>query len=144
VADTLKLTILSPERRLLESVIASSVTLPSSEGQVQVLPGHASMVGTLQTGFFRYTKPDGTGDQGVISSGFFEVGRGEVSVMAETLELKGEIDVDRARESQRKSEQMLKEADLDEHSFKKYQLKLERSIIRQQVANHPAGHTTGE
>jgi len=144
VAETLKLTILSPERRLLEGVTAVSVTLPASEGQVQILPGHALMVGTLQTGAFRYTKADGSGDQGAISSGFFEVGRDEVSVMAETLELRGEIDLDRARDSQRKAEEMLKAADLDEHAFKKYQLKLERALIRQQIAEHPAGHTVGE
>ena len=65
--------------------------------------------------------------------GFFEVKNNEVYVMAETLELKGEIDVNRAKKAQQLAEQTLQAAGLDEHHFKKYQLKVQRSIIRQNL-----------
>jgi F-type H+-transporting ATPase subunit epsilon len=130
----LKLSILSPERRLLEDSLVDEVTLNGSEGQIQVLPGHAPMVGTLETGSFRYMN-GGVEHEGIISSGFFEVRDDLVSVLAETLELRGEIDLERAKKAQRDAEDALKGADLDEHAFKKYQLKLERSIIRQQLAD---------
>ncbi len=131
----LKLTILSPERRLLEGAPVEEVTIFGSEGQVQILPGHAPMVGLLETGMFKYRSTGGSESAGVISSGFFEVKDDAVNVLAETLELRGEIDVDRAKRAQRDSESTLKEAELDEHSFRKYQLKLERAIIRQQAAD---------
>jgi F-type H+-transporting ATPase subunit epsilon len=130
----LLLTILSPERRLLERAQVEDLTLTGSEGEIQILPGHAPMIGTLETGPFRYRESSGGETVGVISSGFFEVKNDEVSLMAETLELRGEIDVNRAKKSQSEAEEMLRQADLDEHSFKKYQLQLERSIIRQQIA----------
>lgn len=133
MSTELKLNILSPERRLIEGVLVEEVTLPGSEGQIQLLPGHAPMIGTLHTGIFNYRSPGKSPVFGVISSGFFEVKDDEVFVLAETIELKSEIDLDRARRAQQLAEETLKAADLDEHQFNKYQLKLQRSIIRQHV-----------
>jgi len=130
----LKLNILSPERRVLDGVQVDSVTLPGSEGQIQILQGHAAMIGTLETGIFFYQGTGSNHDVGVISTGFFEVKDDVVTVMAETVELKGDIDLKRARTAQQKAESALQEASLDEYEFKKYQLKMQRALIRQQVA----------
>jgi F-type H+-transporting ATPase subunit epsilon len=135
MSDGLLLSILSPERRLVQNVRVQEVTLPGSEGQIQVLPGHAAMIGTLETGIFTYQSEGAPTVSGVISSGFFEVREGVINVMAETLELKGEIDLNRAQKAQKLAEDTLKEADLDEHRFKKYQLKLQRSIVRQNIGS---------
>ncbi len=133
MSEGLLLSILSPERRLVENVRVQEVTLPGSEGQIQILPGHAAMIGTLETGIFSFQIEGSAPVNGVISSGFFEVGEGKISVMAETLELKKEVDLSRARKAQELAEETLKEADLDEHKFKKYQLKLQRAIVRQRI-----------
>jgi F-type H+-transporting ATPase subunit epsilon len=134
VAETIRLSILSPERRLVEGAEVEQITLTGSEGQIQILPGHAPMVGTVETGIFSYRTRGEQETVGVISSGFFEVHDDEVTVMAETLELQAEINVDRARKAQQLAEQTLRDADLDGHKFNKYQLKLQRSLIRQQIA----------
>lgn len=134
----LKLTVLAPERRLLEGVTVQEITLRGSEGEIQILPGHAPMVGTLETGVFNYKTGSGETCAGMISSGFFEVRDDRVTVIAETLELPGEIDVDRARKAQKLAEETLRQANLDEGEFKKYQLKLERALIRQQFAERRA------
>ena len=131
---SLKLSILSPERRLLDGVTVEELTLPGSEGQIQILPGHAAMIGRLHTGQFAYRSVGKDPVFGVISSGFFEVADDGVVVMAETLELKSEIDVDRAKRAQKLAEETLNSAGLDEHQFNKYQLKLQRAIIRQHIA----------
>jgi len=133
VSEGLLLSILSPERRLVENVRVQEVTLSGSEGQIQILPGHAAMIGTLETGIFNYQVEGASPVTGVISSGFFEVRDDKISVMAETLELKKEIDLHRAQKAQQQAEETLKEADLDEHKFKKYQLKLQRAIVRQRI-----------
>jgi F-type H+-transporting ATPase subunit epsilon len=87
---TLKLSILSPERRLLQDTPVEEVTLSGSEGEIQILPGHAAMVGTLDAGEFHYRVAGGQKTGGVISSGFFEVRGEHVSVLAETHEVLGE------------------------------------------------------
>ena len=129
------LTILSPERRLIENLEVTEVTLPTSEGEIQILPGHAAMVGTLQTGVFSYIPAGEAKLLGVATSGFFEVSDGTLTVMAETLELKGEIDVERAKKAQKLAEEILKDANLDDHQFRKYQLKLQRSLVRQHLGS---------
>lgn len=130
----MNLTILSPERQLLEIIQVDEVTLPTSEGEIQILPGHAGMVGTLQTGVFSFRVKDGSISDGVVTSGFFEMTGDVLTVMAETLEFKGEIDIARAKRAEKLAEEILKEANLDDHQFKKYQLKLQRALVRQQLA----------
>lgn len=136
MSHELRLSILSPERRLVESVLVEEVTLTGSEGQIQILPDHAPMIGALSTGLFRYRSKGGQSVDGVISTGFFRVTEDEVQVMAETVELKSEIDLDRAKRAQKLAQDTLQAAELDEHQFKKYQLKLQRALVRQQVGGH--------
>lgn len=138
-SEVLKLTVLTPERRLLLGLNVESVALTGYEGEISILPGHAPMLGNLETGGFSYRSVEGVSTQGVITTGFFEVSKNEVVVLAENLELKGEIDIDRARKAQKRAEDTLKEANIGETDFKKYQLKLFRSLIRQQVAGRTDG-----
>jgi len=128
------MTLLSPERRLLESTWVTSVVLPTSEGEIEILPGHAAMIGKIDNGLFVVRRENGVTDQGVLTSGFFEVSGDNVRVFAETVELKGEVDLSRARNAQKKAEEALSAAQVDESTFNKYQLKLQRSIVRQQFA----------
>jgi F-type H+-transporting ATPase subunit epsilon len=86
--SSMELSILSPEKRFLENTPVVSVTLNGSEGQIQILPGHAPMVGTLEPGEFQYQTQTGEGARGVITSGFFEVRDQNVYVLAESIEMK--------------------------------------------------------
>jgi F-type H+-transporting ATPase subunit epsilon len=131
--QSFNLSILAPERRLIQGEAVVSLLVTTSEGEVEVLPGHANMVAMLETGRFSYTPRGGKPVSGVISSGFLNVEADTVKVVAETIELSGEIDVDRARKAQAEAQKMLNEAALDEKAFKKYQLKLQRAIVRQNI-----------
>jgi F-type H+-transporting ATPase subunit epsilon len=131
--DSFKLSIFAPERRLTQDEQVTSFTVMTAKGEIQVLPGHADMISALATGKFVYTPVGKSAVHGVISSGFVNVEGGSVKVIAETLELAHEIDLSRARAAQIKAEQMLNDASLDSSSFRKYQLKLERSLIRQSI-----------
>ena len=132
--NTFKLSVYSPERKLVESEEVSSLLITTVEGETEVLPGHVDMISQLETGRFEYRPLQGKPVTGVISSGFLNVQGGSVKIVAETLELPHEIDVNRARAAQQKAEQMLTDASLAESDFRKYQLKLQRAIIRQGVS----------
>jgi F-type H+-transporting ATPase subunit epsilon len=131
--ETFSLSIFAPERRLTQDEPVSSLVLTTSRGEVEILPGHADMIARLETGRFLYQVAGKSPVTGVISSGFVSIEDGKVKVIAETLELPHEIDRSRARAAQEKAEKMLTDASLDEHSFKKYQLKLQRAMIRQSL-----------
>jgi len=130
----LKLTILSPERKIAEGITVQSATLPGSEGQIQILPEHAEMIGTLETGMFSYIPASGSPVIGVISSGFFQVANDALIVTAETFEYSSELDATRAITAQKKAENALIDPELAPALFRKYELKLQRAIIRQQIA----------
>jgi len=130
----LNLTILSPERKIAEAISVQSVTLPGSEGQIQILPEHAEMMGTLETGLFFYIPASGAPVIGVISSGFFQVANDKVTVMAETFEYSSEVDPARAKLAQKTAENALIDPELGADLFRKYELKLHRAVIRQQIA----------
>lgn len=132
----MKLSILTPERKLLEAVEVSEITVPTQEGIIQILPGHIPFVGVIETGVLKCSvvgKPEQF--RASVSSGFIHVHGDHVEVVAETLELPHEIDRTRARAAQEKAERILREGSLGEAEFKKYQLKLQRSLIRQQLSD---------
>lgn len=129
---TFNLSILAPERKLLQNEAVESLIITTAEGEIEILPGHADMISALETGRFVYRSSKGK-TVGVISTGFVNVEAGAVKVIAETIELAGEIDKNRAKQAQANAEKRLSEAGLDEHAFSKYQLKLQRAIIRQSI-----------
>jgi F-type H+-transporting ATPase subunit epsilon len=57
-----------------------------------------------------------------------------VTVLAETAETPEEIDRERATEARKHAETQLGKGDLVPADFQKYQLKLQRSLIRIQLA----------
>jgi F-type H+-transporting ATPase subunit epsilon len=140
-SSELLLTIITPERRVAEKRPVSSVVLTSSEGQIEILPGHCKYVGSLETGgfSFRSVSEGSKVERGFISTGVVEVlntqgsSVTEVRVFAETLELQSEIDLERARVALKKAQEALTGASLDPHQFNKYQLKLQRALVRQSV-----------
>jgi F-type H+-transporting ATPase subunit epsilon len=138
--EAFNLSILAPERRLIEGERVVSAVLTTTEGEIEILPGHANMVAQLEPGRFSYTPRGGKPVQGVISSGFVNVEDGSVKVVAETIELASEINVDRAKTAQAKAEAQLSATVVDQTTFRKYQLKLQRSVIRQTVGANRDTH----
>ncbi len=134
-SEQLLFTVYSPERKLLAKHPVQSVVLTGSEGQIQVLSGHENMLGTLETGRFEYVLVGGESVHGAVSVGFYEIKDNHLTVVAETLELAKEIDPSRAKNAQAKAEAILKDANIDEQTFRKYELKLQRALIRQHISS---------
>ena len=127
----MKLSLLSPEKKYLDSIDVSWVIINGSEGEIQILPGHVNMIGTLETGRFIYQSSSGEETLGVISFGFFEIDSDNIVVLAQTIEFSDEIDIKRAKISEKMSEKKLLSDELDVDGFSKYQMKLKRALVRQ-------------
>jgi F-type H+-transporting ATPase subunit epsilon len=102
---TLQVELVAVER-MIWSGEASIVIARTTEGELGVLPGHAPLLGELAPGGVVRIRP-ASGDELVVAAhgGFLSVTERGVSILAETAEMADEIDVERAREALRRSEQ---------------------------------------
>ncbi|MGZ3650754.1 MAG: ATP synthase F1 subunit epsilon [Bdellovibrionota bacterium] len=90
-----QLSIVTPERSILKETLVESVVLPGEMGQFNILPGHTNFVTCLKNGVFGY-RVKGEWNIAFLSGGFTQVFGGNVSVLAETVEMAQELDMARA------------------------------------------------
>jgi len=128
----LQLDVVTPDRRVLAESV-DMVTVPGLGGELGILPGHTPLISQLQTGVLSYVK-DGRTFQLHVSGGFVEVNQDRVSVLAEIAELPEEIDAARARLKREHVEKTLNSWTGTEEDFEKARVKLERSMVRLQLA----------
>lgn len=132
MAGQLQLEVVTPERRVLSEPV-NSVTVPGRGGEMGILPGHAPLISELRTGVLSYNEA-GTTFQLHVSGGFVEVNDDRVSVLAEIAERPEEIDAARARLARERTEKQLSSWSGTEEDFEKARAKLERSMVRLQLA----------
>ena len=124
--------IVTPTKKLVDGAKVDSVTLPGARGDLQVLTGHTELLTLLSTGVLSFAQ-DGKERKFAVSYGFAEIRNDKVIVLAETAEESTDIDKERATKAKKKAEELLA-ATLEEGHFKKYQLKLQRAIVRQHIS----------
>jgi len=107
--DTIKLEITTPAGRVFASNV-KEVTLPGSEGEFGVLPGHATLVSLLSAGVIDFSKDGKKKESVAIDWGYVEVTERSVTVLADgAVAITGDTDSDIAA-SLAKAKQLLKEA----------------------------------
>lgn len=96
--SSLHLTIVSQEKELAK-VGAQSVSVPGSQGELTILPGHVPLVTRLQPGVIRYDV-DGVQRELAVSQGFVTVNVGsEVIVMVDSAMEARDISLAKAEEA---------------------------------------------
>jgi F-type H+-transporting ATPase subunit epsilon len=128
----IKLEIVTPERRVLDTTV-DLVTIPTSSGEVGILPNHAPLISGLKSGILSYSVGVTT-EKLVISGGFVEVGVNKVSVLTDIAENAGDINVEKAKLEQSEAEKALTGWSGSEEDLAIEQAKLERSQARLQLA----------
>jgi F-type H+-transporting ATPase subunit epsilon len=112
MAETLRLEVVTPSRRVLESR-ASEVRVPGALGELGVLPGHTPLLTSLGTGEVSWIDGDTTGRL-VVQGGFAEIQPDTVTVLASIAETVDEIDVETARITLAEAQEKLKTVDADD------------------------------
>jgi len=107
----MELRIFTPRQKQY-TVKADSITLPGGLGELTILPGHTSLMSTLDVGVLKYADGKESGSVAV-NRGFVEVDRETVTVLTETCESAKEIDTTRARDALQRAEKRLVEATHD-------------------------------
>ena len=106
--------------------------IPGAKGYFGVLPGHAPLLGLLGAGELWY-RQGSEKHYFAIAFGFAEVRPDRVTILAETAERAGEIDLARAEAARQRAEEQLAKATIDMDA-ERARIALMVALIRQQVA----------
>ena len=131
ITGKLSLEIVTPEKIVVTKEV-DEVVLPGLEGEFGVLPGHIPFLAALKVGEMHYRDGD-TFEHLAVSWGYVEVTGDTVKVLAETAEKATEIDLERAELVRTDAEKILT-AGKDDPEYEKAKVRLEKSVIRVQVA----------
>ncbi|KYG66696.1 ATP synthase subunit epsilon [Bdellovibrio bacteriovorus] len=100
-----KLTIVTPEKRILVGQEVEEVTVPAFKGELNILPGHAPLITTLETGVMKWKiKGKELQQLAVISWGYCQVSPEGVNILANIAELPEEIDLEMTKTQLAESE----------------------------------------
>ncbi|WP_347355691.1 ATP synthase F1 subunit epsilon [Bdellovibrio sp.] len=95
----MKLTIVTPEKRILVGQEVDEVTVPAFKGELNILPGHAPLITTLETGVMKWKlKGKEKQDIAVISWGYCQVSPEGVNILANIADLPEDIDLQATKE----------------------------------------------
>ena len=111
---------------------AESLLIKSSEGDVEILAGHADLISALGIGRARI-KADGKSRAASVSGGFISVSKDRVEVVATTFEYADEIDTARAAAAKERAEAAIRSA-RDAQEIERARLKLLRAVNRLNVS----------
>ncbi len=138
--EKIKFSIITPERKVFEDVV-DSVSLPTKNGEITILPHHIPLISTIIPGEVKIRK----GEEEiplVVAGGFVEVkGSSEVIVLADAAERVEEIDIERAEQARRRAEQLMREKAYDKVTFTEASAALQRALARLKVASKYRRHT---
>jgi F-type H+-transporting ATPase subunit epsilon len=135
----LKLKIVTPERLVLEEEV-EQVTLPTTEGEITILPDHIPLVTELSAGDV-VAKIAGENVPMAVAGGFVEVKKGEsdmteVAVLADFAEHVYEMSQEKIEAAKARAAELQKQMEnKDVVDFEHFAAELERSLTRVKIAD---------
>jgi F-type H+-transporting ATPase subunit epsilon len=94
----LTLRIISQEKKLLEELV-DKVSLPSTDGEITILPHHAALLSQVETGNLRFTQ-NGQEQDVVIAQGFVDVNpSGVVTVLVDSAIYARDISMEKVQKA---------------------------------------------
>jgi F-type H+-transporting ATPase subunit epsilon len=135
----LKLKIITPERLILEEMV-DQVSLPTTLGEITVLPEHIPLITDLTSGDI-VAVAQGEHVPMAVVGGFVEVkqnkqGETEVAVLADFAEHLAELSDEKIEKAKARAEELKKIMENKEHvDFEHFEAELERSLTRIKIAD---------
>jgi F-type H+-transporting ATPase subunit epsilon len=139
MSKQIKLKVVTPERLVLEELV-DEVIVPTTEGEIGVLPGHIPLIAGLASGDV-VGIVNGEQVPMAVVGGFVEVkngidGQTEVAILADFAEHITELTDEAIEKAKARSEELKKQMDSNEIvDFEHFESELERSLTRIKIAD---------
>ena len=132
--DSIKLQIITPQKVLYDGDV-TMIEYNTTEGYVGVLPGHIPMTQVLASGKFAiYETKNEEPKVGALHAGFVQIMPDLITILAEIVEWKEDIDVERAKLSADRAKKRISEhpENLD---VARAEVALKKALTRIEVAS---------
>lgn len=133
----LALSVVTPEGAVLSAQV-TSVTLPTADGEITVLPDHAPLVSVLIPGVMTVREDKGSDRHLAVSGGFLQVRSPKMVVLADTAERSEDIDLAKAAKAKRAAEEVMA-SKLEKQESAEASAELQKSLARLRAVEL-AGH----
>lgn len=128
---TFNLQIISPTRIFFDGEV-NMVEMKTTEGEIGVLPEHIPLTAILEPGIMRIKKADGK-KEAALHDGFVQIQKDRVTILAESCEWPGEIDLTRAEDAKTRAERRIKSGSKEVDTLRA-ELALKKALIRIDIA----------
>ncbi len=125
------LELVTPEKIVLSEEV-DEVTVPTTTGEITVLPKHVGLVTQVSPGELIVRK-SGKVEHFAITGGILEVSKEKIVILGEHAIRADDIEIAKAEEAKRKAEQRMKER-VSEEDFATIEADLRRSLLELKVA----------
>jgi F-type H+-transporting ATPase subunit epsilon len=99
MAREFKLSIVAPDRSVVNEVPATSVIAPGVDGYFGVMAGHVPIVSALKPGILEYLDETSQRHFVYVGGGFVQVGSDSVTVLADEARLAADLDLGEAEKT---------------------------------------------
>ncbi len=131
----IKFEIVTPERIVLSQDIMQ-ISVPTTSGEITILPDHIPLVSVLKPGVMEIKLADNTLEVISVSGGFIEVMKDKVVILADTAERAEELDEERVKQAHLRAEKLKEEAhNIDDVQFAAMAAKIEKEMARLHAVN---------
>ncbi len=127
-----RLEVISPVKTVFEGEV-ESVSIPGTMGSFQVLQNHAPLISSFEIGKIKINH-GGNLLEYCTGGGMFEVKSNKAIVLAESVETKEQIDVDRALRAKERAEKLIKMPGVTPLEREEAHHALQRAINRIKIA----------
>ncbi|WP_018754702.1 F0F1 ATP synthase subunit epsilon [Paenibacillus terrigena] len=131
--STFLLEVVTPERKVYAKEV-NMVIVKGMEGELGIQANHVPLVTPLKVAPV-VIKMNGKAEEIAVHGGFVQIGKEKVVILAETAELPGDIDYNRAKAARERAERRL--ANKKDHiDHRRAELALQRALARIEVSEH--------
>jgi F-type H+-transporting ATPase subunit epsilon len=132
--SVLELTVVDSERIAWKGN-AKGIVLGVHDGLYGVLPGHADAVMLISPSILKIDAEEGKAEDFFVSGGCLKIEKGIASLLADSVETKSKIDLNRAKAAEERARKRLEMASHD-IDYARARSSLQRALIRQKFVEN--------
>ncbi|MDN4461666.1 F0F1 ATP synthase subunit epsilon [Fructilactobacillus sanfranciscensis] len=136
-SSVLTVSIVTPDGEVYSNDKCSLAVVQTQSGELGIMANHIPVIASLKIGSAQIKSAENS-DILAVNGGFVEFSNNELTIVADSAELKGDIDVARAESAKKRAQAHLKEANEthDTDSMKRAEVALRRAINRIDISEH--------